>query len=76
MSAPLPLHLGAFHTYEWVLFLLLIVGPFLGLAVTVVVVRRREAREDAAAEREQGEDQAGPQPGMLPPAARSINASM
>jgi hypothetical protein len=71
VSAPLPLHLGAFHTYEWVLFLLLIIGPFLGLAVTIVVVRRREAREDAAAAAEVGD-----QPGMLPPAARSINSSM
>ncbi|WP_139982948.1 hypothetical protein [Nocardioides litoris] len=50
MSA-VPLHLGAFHTYEWVLFLLLAIGPFVGLAVTIVLVRRREAREDAEAAR-------------------------
>lgn len=43
----LPLHLGTFHTYEWVLMMLLIAGPFLLLVGTVVHVRRRDAREEA-----------------------------
>ena len=44
----LPLHLGTFHAYEWVLMMLLIAGPFLMLAFAIVHVRRRDAREEAA----------------------------
>ena len=43
----LPLHLGTFHAYEWVLMMLLIAGPFLMLAFAIVHVRRRDAREEA-----------------------------
>jgi hypothetical protein len=40
-----PLHGGALHGIEWALSLALILGPLLALAVTIVVVRRRDARE-------------------------------
>lgn len=53
-----PLHLGTFHSYEWVLMLALILGPFLGLAVTIVLVRRRDALEHAGG-REAGTSAAG-----------------
>ena len=41
-----PWHGGPLHAVEWVLFLVLILGPALALAVTIVVVRRRDGRED------------------------------
>ena len=41
----LPLHLGAMHPYEKVLTLVLAFGPFLLLAV-VVLVRRRQDHHD------------------------------
>ena len=52
-----PLHLGTFHTYEWVLMMLLVAGPFLMLVGAILHVRRRDAREEAAeqARRQQGE---------------------
>ena len=40
-----PLHMGALHPYELALTLLLAFGPFVLLAV-VIVVRRREDRRD------------------------------
>ena len=46
MTTPvLPLHMGGLHPYEQVLTLLLAFGPFLLLAV-VVLVRRRQDRRD------------------------------
>jgi len=43
-----PLHLGALHTHEQVLTLLLAFGPFLLLAVVVAVRRRQDRREEQA----------------------------
>lgn len=45
-----PLHLGALHAVEWVMFLALLLGPVAALAATVVVVRRRDERESALEE--------------------------
>ena len=48
MNSPvLPLHMGALHPYEQLLVLLLAFGPFVLLAVVVVVRRRHDAREEA-----------------------------
>ena len=48
MNVPvLPLHMGALHPYEQLLVLLLAFGPFVLLAVVVVVRRRHDARDDA-----------------------------
>jgi len=48
MNVPvLPLHMGALHPYEQLLVLLLAFGPFVLLAVVVVVRRRQDARDDA-----------------------------
>ena len=45
--APLvPLHLGDLHAYETALLALLAFGPFVVLAVVVVMLRRRDADED------------------------------
>lgn len=44
--SPIPLHGGPLHSIEWLLFVLLILGPVLALAATVVVVRRRDALDD------------------------------
>ena len=41
----IPLHMGALHPFELALTLLLAFGPFVGLAV-VIVLRRREERRD------------------------------
>jgi hypothetical protein len=38
----LPLHSGGLHPYEQLLVLAIAFGPFLVLAVVVVVVRRRD----------------------------------
>jgi len=48
MSAvlPVPLHLGGLHPYETLLLALLAFGPFVVLAVVVVVMRRRDLAED------------------------------
>jgi len=35
-------HLGALHSHEWLLVLLIAFGPFVLLAVVVFVVRRRD----------------------------------
>ncbi len=43
-------HLGAVHAIEWVLALVLVVGPLLALGIVIVVVRRREERGAADAE--------------------------
>ena len=43
MNAVTLLHMGSLHTVEWILTLALILGPFLALGVTIVVVRRRDA---------------------------------
>jgi hypothetical protein len=40
------LHLGSLHTYEKVLVALVALGPFVVLAVLVVVVRRRDQRAE------------------------------
>ncbi|HEX6249481.1 MAG TPA: hypothetical protein VFZ64_16545 [Nocardioidaceae bacterium] len=48
-SAPLiPLHLGDLHAYETALLALLAFGPFVVLAVVVVVLRRRDAHDEDA----------------------------
>jgi len=41
------MHLGALHTYEQALLAVIAFGPFLVLGVVVVLIRRRDAREDA-----------------------------
>ncbi len=41
-----PLHLGALHPVEQLLTLLLAFGPFVLLAITIRVSRRRNARDD------------------------------
>lgn len=43
-----PMHLGDLHAYETALLALLAFGPFVVLAVVVVVLRRRDAHEDDA----------------------------
>lgn len=43
----IPLHLGPLHPVEQALTLLLAFGPFVVLAVVVVVRRRQDAREAA-----------------------------
>ena len=46
MNTPvLPLHLGSLHPYELALVYGLAFGPFLVLAVVVVVRRRRDQRD-------------------------------
>ena len=45
-----PLHLGALHPFEQALTLALAFGPFVVLAVVIVVRRRADARAEAAAE--------------------------
>lgn len=51
MNVPvLPLHMGALHPYEQLLVLLLAFGPFVLLAVVVVVRRRHDAREEVGAD--------------------------
>jgi hypothetical protein len=42
----MPLHMGPLHGLEAVLFYLLAVGPFVALGFTVVIVRRRDLREE------------------------------
>jgi hypothetical protein len=43
---PVPLHLGALHSYELLLVLVIAFGPFVVLAGVVSVLRRRDiARE-------------------------------
>jgi len=44
-SALVPLHLGDLHAYETALLALLAFGPFVVLAVVVVVMRRRDGDE-------------------------------
>jgi hypothetical protein len=44
-SALVPMHLGSLHAYETALLALLAFGPFVVLAVVVVVMRRRDADE-------------------------------
>lgn len=46
----LPLHFGGLHPFETALVALLAFGPFVVLAVVVVMMRRNDAGED-----EQGE---------------------
>ena len=48
MSVVPALHAGPFHPLESVLFVLLAIGPLIAAVVVVLVVRRREARSDAA----------------------------
>ena len=42
-----PLHLGALHAYETVLLAVIAFGPFVVLAVVVVILRRRADAQDA-----------------------------
>jgi Na+-translocating ferredoxin:NAD+ oxidoreductase RnfE subunit len=42
----MPMHLGALHAYEAALLAVLAFGPFVVLAVVVVVLRRRDADRD------------------------------
>jgi hypothetical protein len=44
-SALVPMHLGDLHAYETALLALLAFGPFVVLAVVVVMLRRRDAAE-------------------------------
>ena len=59
MNVPvLPLHMGALHPFEQLLVLLVAFGPFVLLAVVVLVRRRQDARDDArsdARQRDQGQ---------------------
>ena len=50
MTSPpfLPVHLGDLHAYETALLALLAFGPFVVLAVAVVLLRRRDIGEDEA----------------------------
>lgn len=41
-----PMHFGQLHAYETALLALLAFGPFVVLAVVVVVLRRRDAVHD------------------------------
>ncbi len=41
-----PLHMGALHSYEKLLVMLLAFGPFLVLAVVVYVLRKRAVAEE------------------------------
>lgn len=43
----LPLHLGALHAYETVLLAILAFGPFVVLAVVVLILRRRDIASEA-----------------------------
>ena len=45
-GAVIPLHMGALHPYEQALTLLLAFGPFVLLAVTIWVSRRRSSRDN------------------------------
>ena len=45
-----PLHLGPLHPVEQWLTLLLAFGPFVLLAIVIVVRRRQDAREDTREE--------------------------
>jgi hypothetical protein len=45
MSPLVPMHLGDLHAYETALLALLAFGPFVVLAVVVVMLRRRDAAE-------------------------------
>ena len=46
-----PLHMGALHPYEQALTLVLAFGPFLLLAVVILLRRRQDQREDAHRDR-------------------------
>jgi hypothetical protein len=47
MAPFVPMHFGSLHAYETVLLAVLAFGPFLVLAVVVIVLRRRDiASED------------------------------
>ncbi len=53
----IPWHLGPLHPVEQALTLLLAFGPFVLLALVVVVRRRQDARQDAREDRDdRGED--------------------
>lgn len=54
-----PMHLGDLHAYETALLVLLAFGPFVGLAVVVVVLRRRDAASGSSAT-ESGADGSAP----------------
>ncbi|HEU4512812.1 MAG TPA: hypothetical protein VFR87_06880 [Nocardioidaceae bacterium] len=41
-----PMHFGSLHAYETALLALLAFGPFVVLAVVVVVMRRRDSESD------------------------------
>ncbi len=46
MHPVLPAHLGELHPVETILVVLLAFGPFVALAVVVVLQRRRDASEE------------------------------
>lgn len=50
----LPHHLGALHPVEQVLTLVLALGPLVLLAITVLVSRRRHARDGDGPRADQG----------------------
>jgi hypothetical protein len=65
-SALVPMHLGSLHAYETALLALLAFGPFVVLAIVVVVMRRRDGDEL--------EDGATAQPRAGEPAAKRGSA--
>jgi len=50
-----PLHFGSLHPYEQALTLLLAFGPFVLLAIVVVVRRRHDDRSEQGPEQRPGE---------------------
>ena len=60
LTAPpsVPLHLGSLHAYETVLLAILAFGPFVVLAVVVIIIRRRDGAEDE----DEDEDEQTPSP--------------
>lgn len=61
-----PLHLGSLHPYEQALTLLLAFGPFVLLAVVVVLRRRQDARRDSQPDSRQESQQEAPHAAAAP----------
>lgn len=68
----LPLHLGPLHPFEQGLTLFLAFGPFVVLAIVIVLRKRSDAREEAeeqaAAEGSEGSTDVAPSAGSAGPA--------
>ena len=56
-------HMGSLHPVEKALTFLLAFGPFVVLAIVIVVRRRQDRREDEAAEAEESEAAEVEEPG-------------